>query len=348
MATANSITNTSADAGKPTADLESITLAMEKMIMGADKVDIQDLDDYDMHLMYLDKVKDGIGSTGNQPKNPLQDPNENNIFIFPHDGHLVAVPVKLGSNIVETRVKLRDMCEFPQNTNFLFEDPEVVRQFFDPPEEDRAGLAAVYKAAAKLILVPFFRLEYLFTLKLRLAPFSARAAALPPSSRLNLNFRTNTLLPTFKLNCTTISKKGVDVDLVRIVGEVANDLFEDWRAACRALPRNHGIKEVAISLEGVERAKQDLAPNLLQFVSTIFALKAKGPFHCFLLPPAKRLKEDFQDFLERTLIFPVSRFEVKDEVTGNRPLETANAWTRRPVNANLEAQRRAGSSRVRY
>jgi hypothetical protein len=285
MATANSITKAWAEAEKFAADIENVTKGMEMLTTGPDEFDVQELDDTDMHLMWLENARKGFGRIRKEPEDFPQDPNENKILIFPCDGHLVAAPINPGTKIAETHVKLRDMRNYPPKTKFLFEDPNVVRQFFNPPEEDRAGLAAAYKAATKLILVPFFRLEYLETAKPILPPFLAGAVAVSPSSGVR---------------CVTDEDDDYfTIDGGPIIGKKESDqLFADWRAACRALPRNHRVKEIAIALEGVERVRESFSCRLLQLVSTIFVLKAKGPLRCFLCPTNSYRK----DFLKAVLV----------------------------------------------
>ena len=187
------------------------------------------------------------------------------------DGDLMASPV--GASTLRMSVRLSELPDYVTSPTFVFEDPGAFEVYL--------ANTASNATATKLRLVPMHRF-----IGRKFPELSLRGLYGDGYSRLSRNKPTE-VRDFFKaLPFPYPSNNGVYIDYVtHPEGMEFITLNSDWRAACRAVPAGHHVQEVIIDLTGAEKLNSAYVSRMVQFVTTILAIKVKGSFH-------SRLRDD--------------------------------------------------------
>ncbi|EKV07287.1 hypothetical protein Pdw03_0971 [Penicillium digitatum] len=199
----------------------------------------------------IDELAAGIRSIMVEPE----------ILISLHDGDLMARPIiNPTSRAPAISVPLDALPSYCSNGTFVFEEPKALEAYFGNTGPTRA-------TATKLRLVPlhhFVNNPFPFV-SLDLLSWSGWNSDSPDQPGEICKFLDHALIP----HDFVISAKG----------QVFIDIVDGWRAASRAAPHGHEVEEITFDLFGSGRLCPSYISRLLQHVSTVLAVKARGPFH---------------------------------------------------------------------
>lgn len=163
------------------------------------------------------------------------------MLIFVGPDHLMASPIEPNSKGPRKEIQLTEISNYYTVEYFVFEEAEALRQLFDtdPKYQNLPGVLIARNSVEKARLVLLHCYED------------------------NLESRDN------------------GTGLVEDMDFIA--LYAGWRAACRALPVNHGIAEIILDVSNPGRVKPQFMDPIIrhpmvQNISTVIALKARGPF----------------------------------------------------------------------
>ncbi|KAI3161490.1 hypothetical protein DTO012A9_8986 [Penicillium roqueforti] len=180
------------------------------------------------------------------------------------NGDLVASPI--GASTLRMSVRLTELPAYVTSPTFVFEDPKTFEVYL--------ASTAPNATATKLRLAPLHRF-----IGRRFPEPSLRGLSGDGYCRLSRNKPTEVREFFMALPFPYPSMDGVFIDYVtHPEGLEFITLNSDWRAACRAIPAGHNVQEVIIDLTGAERLNSSYVSRLVQFVTTILALKAKASF----------------------------------------------------------------------
>ncbi|KAJ5823468.1 hypothetical protein N7447_005808 [Penicillium robsamsonii] len=205
------------------------------------------------------------------------------ILIFLNDGDLVASPINPTPKTPRISMRLNKLPDHLSTRTFVFEDPKALEEYFNSKPTP---------TATHLRLVPMHR--FIDT------PFPSVSFGLTNSwTRQSLNQPSEVGKFYTAMPFPYPSLEFVSIDHVTYPeGQEFITLITDWRAACRAVPRGHKVQEITFDLNGSKKLNSSYVSRVVQLVSTVFAVKAGGPFH-------SRLCEDeaylFKDRVVRAL-----------------------------------------------
>ncbi|KGO64123.1 hypothetical protein PITC_087090 [Penicillium italicum] len=195
---------------------------------------------------------------------------EPEIKVSLRDGELMGRPgIDSTSGSPDLSVPLDALAGYRSKGTFFFDDPKALEAYFSNTSPTRA-------TATKLRLAPMHVFMYNPPPWLNPPSLSINEVSLPPylnrpgyASELFTTISAQSLLLPHVLCGNPIFPK--DQEFI--------DLINDWRAASRAAPKGHEVEEVTFDLAGSTRICSSYISRLLQHVSTVLAVKAKGPFH---------------------------------------------------------------------
>lgn len=236
--------------GTPTMDLEAPVVINE----GTEAIDPIEANKVNEHLKPVEletKAADDNQSkihesaTLDQPKkaSTITPAPITEMLIFFGPECLMARPIEPGSQAPRKAIQLSDICKYYHTVEtFVFDDPYAFLQLFDNTSRENPvpGLLITRNAVTKVRLVLF--------------PF------IGPQR-----------LPT-----------GFDWLREELHAQIAEN-YSDWRAACRALPNGHNITNAMFDVTKPKWIHEEIRyPSLeiplIQNLSTIFAMKARGSF----------------------------------------------------------------------
>ncbi|KAJ5504069.1 hypothetical protein N7463_006943 [Penicillium fimorum] len=187
------------------------------------------------------------------------------ILIFLNDGDLMASPTNPTLNTPRVSMRLNVLPGHLSTRTFVFEDPKALEEYFNSQP--------THPTATHLRLVPMHRFID--------APFPSVSFRLSNSwTHQSLN-QPSAVREFYKaMPFPYPSLEFVSIDHITYPeGQEFITLIADWRAACRAIPRGHRVQEITFDLNGSKKLNSSYVSRVVQLVSTVFAVKAGGPFY---------------------------------------------------------------------
>jgi hypothetical protein len=182
------------------------------------------------------------------------------LVIFLNDGNLMASPIN-PPETPPTRIRLSDL---PNNLSrtFVFKDPKALEEYFN---------SSSHPKATHLRLVPMHRFID--------APFPRVSLGRSGWTRQSLNKPPEVCEFYKAMPFPFPSLEFVSIDHITYPqGQEFITLIADWRAVCRAVPKKHQVREITFDLDGSMNLHSSYVSRVVQMVSTVFAVKAEGPF----------------------------------------------------------------------
>ncbi|KXG53083.1 uncharacterized protein PGRI_001330 [Penicillium griseofulvum] len=189
------------------------------------------------------------------------------LLIFLSDGNLMASPIH-PPETPPTTIRLSDL---PNNLyrTFVFKDPKALEEYFNSPSHPKA---------THLRLVPMNRFID--------APFPRVIPGCPGWTCWSFNKPPEVCEFYKALPFPFPTREYVSIDNITYPqGQEFITLVADWRAVCRAVPKKHQVREITFDLDGSMKLHSTYVSRVVQMVSTVFAVKAEGPFR-------SRLRDD--------------------------------------------------------
>ncbi|CAI7567751.1 unnamed protein product [Penicillium glandicola] len=165
------------------------------------------------------------------------------MLVFLRDGDLMASPIPQTDGVARIEVRFGDLPDYISSRTFVFEDPKALKEYFGNSASPRV-------AATKLRIMPLYQ-------------FIGRPLSKEVSDKDELS-----LVPLNNLAKVSLDQNNHPQRQEFIT------LFENWRAAFRAAPKEHNVQEVIFDLAGGREVNIAYITRLVQLLSTVFALKA--------------------------------------------------------------------------
>ncbi|KAJ5169702.1 uncharacterized protein N7500_002485 [Penicillium coprophilum] len=189
------------------------------------------------------------------------------LLISLSDGDLMASPISPPPGTPRISIRLRELPDSLSTRIFVFEDPKALEEYFNSNP--------THPKATHLRLVPMHRFID--------GPFpsvSSTGASSSGWTRQSLNQPAEVREFYQAMPFPYPSLEFVSIDHITYPeGLEFITLIADWRAACRAVPRGHMVQEITFDLNGSKKLNSSYVSRVVQLVSTVFAVKAGGPFH---------------------------------------------------------------------
>ncbi|KAJ5374741.1 hypothetical protein N7517_006747 [Penicillium concentricum] len=218
--------------------------------------------------MEIDKLTAGIKilMTGNE------------ILIFLSTGDLMASPIIPTPGTPHVSMRLNELPDYLSTRTFVFEDPKALEEYLNSK--------STHPTATHLRLVPMHRFIN--------APFPKVSSGVSNSGRTRQSLNQPEVREFYEaMPFPYPSLEFVSIDQITYPeGQEFITLIADWRAACRAVPRGHKVQEITFDLNGSEKLNSSYVSRVVQLISTVFAVKAGGPFYSRLCDDEAYLFKD--------------------------------------------------------
>ncbi|OQE43195.1 hypothetical protein PENCOP_c003G04259 [Penicillium coprophilum] len=189
------------------------------------------------------------------------------LIISLSDGDLMASPINPTPGTSLISMRLSELPDYISTQTIVFEDPKALEEYFNSN--------STHPKATRLRLVPMHRFIN--------GPFPSVSSAGISSSgwtRQSLNQPAEVREFYQAMPFPYPSLEFVSIDHITYPeGQEFITLIADWRAACRAVPRGHRVQEITFDLNGSKKLNSSYVSRVVQLVSTVFAVKAGGPFY---------------------------------------------------------------------
>ncbi|KAJ5206191.1 hypothetical protein N7491_003189 [Penicillium cf. griseofulvum] len=193
------------------------------------------------------------------------------LLIFLSDGNLMASPINPPPETPPIPIRISELPNNLSTRIFVFKDPKALEEYFHSESHLRA---------THLRLVPMHRFIDAPFPRVSLGGCSSGWTRRSPNKPPEVcEFYKAMPFPFPSLEFVSIDH------ITYPEGEEFITLIADWRAACRAVPKKHKVQEITFDLDGSMKLHSSYVTRVVQMVSTVFAVKAEGPFH-------SRLRDD--------------------------------------------------------